>query len=86
MITIDNLTEVVCTTLKMFHIRNDNFDEINVKEVTLLNEDTLCCNFYPVSKNSNDFKLEIAIIMGFFNGFFRDTNYAMKMLILITMR
>ena len=75
MITIDNLTKMVSTTLKMLHILNDNCDEINVKEVTLLNEDTLCCSFYPVSKNSNDIKLEIVTIMGFFNGFFRDTNY-----------
>lgn len=75
MMTIENLINTVSGGLKMIHILNANCDEINVKEVSLLNQDTLCCSFYPVSQKSNDIKLEIATIMGFFNGFFRDTSY-----------
>ncbi|MCY0977174.1 Swt1 family HEPN domain-containing protein [Chryseobacterium wangxinyae] len=75
MMTIENLINTVSGGLKMIHILNTNCDELNVKDVSLLNEDTLCCSFYPVSQRSNDIKLEIATIMGFFNGFFRDTSY-----------
>ncbi|MDN3694320.1 Swt1 family HEPN domain-containing protein [Chryseobacterium tructae] len=75
MITIENLTRMVSATLKTLHIFSNNCKEINVKDVYLLNEDTLCCDFYPVSRNSYDIKLEIAPIMGCFNGIFRDKNY-----------
>lgn len=75
MITIDNLTETVSLGLKTIHIFNNDCKEINVKDVFLLNEDTLCCSFYPISSKSTDIKLEIATIMGFFNGLFRDTDY-----------
>jgi len=75
MITIENLTRMVSATLKTLYIFSNNCKEINVKDVYLLNEDTLCCDFYPVSRNSYDIKLEIAPIMGCFNGIFRDMNY-----------
>lgn len=75
MITIENLTKIVSGGLKMIHIFNDNCKEINVKDVSLLNEDTLCCSFYSKSQKSNDIKLEMASIMGFLNGLFRNTNY-----------
>ncbi|UZT98977.1 hypothetical protein ODZ84_05240 [Chryseobacterium fluminis] len=75
MITIENLTRMVSATLKTLHIFSNNCKEINVKDVYLLNEDTLCCDFYPVSRKSYDIKLEIAPIMGCFNGIFRDMNY-----------
>jgi len=66
---------MVSATLKTLYIFSNNCKEINVKDVYLLNEDTLCCDFYPVSRNSYDIKLEIAPIMGCFNGIFRDMNY-----------
>lgn len=73
--TIENLIKAVSGGLKILHILSPNCKEINFKEVSLLNEDTLCCSFYPISQKSNDIKLEIATIMGFFNGFFKDTSY-----------
>lgn len=75
MITIENLTQMVSGTLKTIHIFNNNCKQINVKNVSLLNEDTLYCEFYPTSKNSNDIKLEISSIMGCFNGIFRNNQY-----------
>lgn len=75
MITIENLTRMVSATLKTMYIFSNNCNEINVKDVYILNEDTLCCDFYPVSKNSYDIKLELAPIMGCFNSFFRDKHY-----------
>lgn len=75
MMTIENLIKAVYDGLKILHVLNTHCNEVNVKEVSLLNEDTLCCSFYPVSQKSNDIKLEIATIMGFFNGFFRNAPY-----------
>ncbi|WP_263603508.1 Swt1 family HEPN domain-containing protein [Chryseobacterium sp. PET-29] len=72
---LENLIKAVAGGLKILHILSPNCKEINLKEVSLLNEDTLCCSFYPISQKSNDIKLEIATIMGFFNGFFKDTSY-----------
>lgn len=75
MITIENLTQIVSGTLKTLHFFNGDRKEINVKDVYLLNEDTLCCDFYPVSRNSYDIKLEMAPILGCFNSFFRNKQY-----------
>lgn len=47
----------------------------SVIDVFIINEDTLCCNFYSDSANSMDIKMEIATIMGFFNGFFRNDGF-----------
>lgn len=75
MITIENLTKMVSGALKTLHFFNSNCKEINVKDVYLLNEDTLCCDFYPVSRNSYDIKLEMAPILGCFNSYFRNKQY-----------
>ncbi|MGE0566618.1 MAG: hypothetical protein AB7O73_01605 [Bacteroidia bacterium] len=55
--------------------------KVSVKDVYVINEDGLCCEFYPYSTNSLDIKMEISIVMSFFNGFFRtgefwNTNFA----------
>ncbi|MDV3776660.1 hypothetical protein CMU25_11920 [Elizabethkingia anophelis] len=75
MITIENLTNVVSGSLKIIHILDKSCKEINVKDVYLLNEDTLCCDFYAVARNSYDIKLEMTAIMGCFNGIFRNNQY-----------
>ncbi len=75
MITVKNLTIMVKGTLKTLHFFNSDCKEINIKDVYLLNEDTLCCDFYPVSENSYDIKLEMAPILGCFNSFFRNKQY-----------
>lgn len=75
MITIENLTRMVSGSLKIIHILDKNCKEINVKGVYLLNEDTLCCDFYAVARNSYDIKLEMTAIMGCFNGIFRNDQY-----------
>ncbi|SIS70307.1 hypothetical protein SAMN05421786_1011108 [Chryseobacterium ureilyticum] len=75
MITIENLTSMIKGTLKTLHFFNSDCKEINIKDVYLLNEDTLCCDFYPVSENSYDIKFEMAPILGCFNSFFRNNQY-----------
>ncbi|QRA41413.1 MULTISPECIES: hypothetical protein [Chryseobacterium] len=75
MITIENLTKMVTGALKTLHFFNSACKEINVRDVYLINEDTLCCDFYPVSRNSYDIKLEMAPILGCFNSFFRNNQY-----------
>ncbi|MCE9540688.1 MAG: hypothetical protein K8R85_15925 [Bacteroidetes bacterium] len=49
--------------------------KIRVIDVSVINEDTLCCEFHSYSENSIDIKMEIATIMGFFNGFFRNNGF-----------
>ncbi|AZI56140.1 hypothetical protein EIB75_13115 [Epilithonimonas vandammei] len=73
--TIENLLRMVSGSLKIIHILDKSCKEINVKDVYLLNEDTLCCDFYPAARNSYDIKLEMTAIMGCFNGIFRNDQY-----------
>lgn len=54
---------------------NAEFNKIHIKDLTIINEDTLCCEFYPYAKNTNDIKVEIVTIMSFFNGFFRNDGF-----------
>tara|TARA_R110002020_G_scaffold105483_1_gene246064 strand:- start:1950 stop:3146 length:1197 start_codon:yes stop_codon:yes gene_type:complete len=49
--------------------------KVRVIEISVINEDTLCCDFYSNSTNSIDIKMEIVNIIGFFNGFFRNDKF-----------
>lgn len=49
--------------------------KVKVKDVSIMNLDTLSCQFYAYSDKSVDLKVEIATIMGFFNGFFKDDSF-----------
>lgn len=49
--------------------------KVRVIDIFIVNEDTLCCNFFPYTENSLDIKVEIASIMGFLNGIFRNDEY-----------
>ncbi|NMR35331.1 hypothetical protein HIO71_14180 [Chryseobacterium aquaticum] len=75
MITIQNLTQIVNGSLKIIHILNPDCKQIDVKNVSLINVDTLCCDFYPIAKNSYDIKLEMSAIVGCINGLFRNSNH-----------
>lgn len=75
MITLENLLNIIKFGLQNLHLLNESCKKVNVKDITLLNEDTLCCSFLANATNSNDIKLEMAPIIGFFNGFFRDNKY-----------
>jgi hypothetical protein len=48
---------------------------MDIKDVSLFNADTLCCDFYPISKNSYDIKLEMSAIVGCINGICRNNTY-----------
>lgn len=73
-----NLSSII-NTIKIGLENLDKLDgskqKIKVKDINLMNEDSLVCEFYPHKENSTDIKIEIATIMGFFNGFFRDDPY-----------
>jgi len=75
MITSENLLKFLKTGLENLHLLNPKCQQILVKEISIVNDDNLCCVFYPKSSKSNDIKLEIVSIMGFFNGFFRENLY-----------
>jgi len=53
----------------------DSEKKIQLKDLKVLNENTLCCLFYPYSTNSIDVKVEIGAIMGFFSGFFKGDEF-----------
>ena len=74
-ITLSNLINTIKLGLENLDKINGSKQKIRVKDIKLMNEDSLVCEFYPYKENSIDIKIEIATIMGFFNGFFRDDPY-----------
>lgn len=73
-----NLSSIINTIklgLENLDKLNGSKQKIRVKDINLMNEDSLVCEFYPYKENSTDNKIEISTIMGFFNGFFRDDPY-----------
>ncbi|MCS4238684.1 hypothetical protein M2306_001076 [Myroides gitamensis] len=75
MITIESLIGILKLGLENLNALNKKNKNINVRDILVINEDTLCCNFYPDAEKSMDVKLEIATIMSFFNGFFSNDGY-----------
>jgi len=73
--TLSTLLETIKIGLENLDIFGGSKQNIQVKDIKLINDDTLACEFYPHKENSTDIKLEIASIVGFFNGFFRDDPY-----------
>ncbi|PQJ78403.1 SEC-C domain-containing protein [Polaribacter porphyrae] len=74
-ITLSNLINTIKLGLENLDKINGSKQKIRVKDIKLMNEDSLVCEFYPYKKKSIDIKIEIATIMGFFNGFFKDDPY-----------
>ncbi len=74
-ITLSNIIKTIKLGLENLDKLNGSKQNIRVKDIKLMNEDSLVCEFYPYKENSTEIKIEIAAIMGFFNGFFRDDPY-----------
>jgi hypothetical protein len=74
-IPLSSLINAIKLGLENLDKLNGSKQKIKVKDIKLMNEDSLVCEFYPHKENSTDIKIEIATIMGFFNGFFRDDPY-----------
>jgi hypothetical protein len=86
MFRLQKVIEITKLGLENLDTLSEGSKKIRVINVSVINEDTLCCDFYSNSDNSIDIKMEIATIMGFFSGFFRNdgfegisfANYAVK--------
>lgn len=75
MTTIESIIGILKFGLENLNALNKKNKNINVQDILVINEDTLCCNFYPDAEKLMDVKLEIATIMSFFNGFFSNEGY-----------
>ncbi len=74
-LTRKNLLSVIKFGLENSHLLNPKSPRYRIKELRVINEDSLECNFYSVSKESIEIKKEITGIMGCLNGFFRNGEY-----------
>ncbi len=75
MIRLQDITGIIKLGLENIDIFSPGSKKVRVSNVYILNEDTLCCDFFSTSTNSLDIKMEIAGIMGFFNGLFRNDGF-----------
>ncbi|MFA6277623.1 MAG: hypothetical protein WC622_12780 [Pedobacter sp.] len=75
MIRLQDITGIIKLGLENIDIFSPGSKKVRVANVYILNEDTLCCDFFSTSTNSLDIKMEIAGIMGFFNGLFRNDGF-----------
>lgn len=74
-ITRKSLISVIKYNLESEHVFNAKTPKYRVKELKIINEDSLECVFYPNSVESIEIKKEISGIMGSFNGFFRSGDF-----------
>jgi hypothetical protein len=75
MIKLQDIIGIIKFGLENLDTLSEGNKSVRVIDICIINEDTLCCSFYPYSSNSLDIKMEIASIMGFFNGFFRKDGF-----------
>ncbi len=61
--------------LQKLDILSNDLRKVNVKDITMLSNNTVECQIYPYNSNSMDIKLEIGTIMGFLHGFFKDDSF-----------
>ena len=74
-VSIESILSVLKLGLENLDALQGADKKVKVKELSIMNLDTLSCQFYSYSDNSTDIKVEIATIMGFFNGFFKDDSF-----------
>jgi hypothetical protein len=75
MIRLQDIIGIIRFGLENFDTLSEGSKKVRVIDVSVINEDTLCCNFYSNSDNSIGIKMEIASIMGIFNGFFKNDGF-----------
>ena len=61
--------------LENYDILVESRKKVLVKDLTILNENTIECKFYSYSENSIDVKGEIATIIGFMHGFLKEDSF-----------
>ena len=71
MIKLEDRINILKLGLENHDTFGDSELKIQLKDLKVLNENMLCCLFYPYSTNSIDVKIEIGAIMGFISGFFK---------------
>lgn len=75
MIKLQDIIGITRIGLENLDTLNEGSNKVRAKDVSVINEDTLCCDFYSNTTNSIDIKMEIGTIMAFFNGFFRNDGF-----------
>jgi len=71
-VTLSSIFEVLEFGLSKLDILSQDSRKVKVKKIDTLDRNTIQCQFYSYYSDSNDIKLEIATIMGFLHGFFKD--------------
>lgn len=61
--------------LENFDLLVESRKKVFVKDLAILNENTIECKFYSYSENSIDVKAEIATIIGFMHGFLKEDSF-----------
>lgn len=74
--TISAILDILKFGLQNLDILTEDTRKVQVKEITILNKDSIECKIYPYKTNSIDIKLEIGTIMGFLYGFFKDDSFS----------
>lgn len=75
-ITISSILDILKFGLQNLDILTDDTRKVQVKEISILNKDSIECKIFPYKTNSIDIKLEIGTIMGFLYGFFKDDSFS----------
>lgn len=73
--TIKTILEWLKSGLENFDILVESHKKLLIKDLTILNENTIECKFYTYSEKSIDVKGEIATIIGFMHSFLKEDSF-----------
>lgn len=73
--SVTTICGFIKTGLEYLDTFQDKVKNVKVKQITVMNEDTLLCEFYPLGLHSIEVKQEMAVIMSFLSTFFKDDPY-----------
>ena len=70
--SMDSLLSVVRIGLENLDAFEGSNNKVNVKTISVVNIDTILCEFYSYADNSIDIKVETSVIISFMSAFFKD--------------
>lgn len=73
--TIKTILVWLKSGLENYDLLVESRKKVMVKDLRILNENTIECKFYSYSENSIDVKVEIAAIIGFMHGFLKEDSF-----------
>ena len=74
-LSVSDILSFLKSGLENINLINKDVKNVNVKDIKLLNNESLECQFYAEARNSMDVKIEVGTTMSILHGFFKDDSF-----------